>query len=153
MTDFDIRSFYRSYIDALNARAFDQMHLFVHDQIAFGTQIYRREDVAGSLAAIIDAVPDFHWEVLEIVVDGDRLGARLLNSGTPIKDWNGIPSTGASFRVAEHAIYRVTEGRFAEMMNVHDSAEAARQLRGSRRVDEEVVSEETGRVPESLELP
>jgi predicted ester cyclase len=128
MTDFDIRDFYLSYIDALNTRAFDQMHRFVADEIAFGTQIYPRDGVAGSLAAIIDAVPDFHWEVQEILVDGDRLAVRLLNSGTPAKEWNGIAPTGRSFQVAEHAIYRVADGRFVEMMNLHDSAEVARQL-------------------------
>jgi predicted ester cyclase len=128
MTEFDIRSFYLSYIDALNARAFEELNQFVADEIAFGRQTYPRDAVVGSLAAIVDAVPDFHWEVQEILVDGDRLAVRLLNSGTPVKEWNGLAPTGASFEVAEHAIYRVAEGRFVEMMNLHDSEEVARQL-------------------------
>jgi predicted ester cyclase len=137
LTDSDIRSFYRSYIDVLNARAFDQMDRFIHDEIAFGMQTYPRDAVVGSLAAIVDAVPDFRWEVQNILVDGDRLGVSLVNTGTPVKDWNGIAPTGASFLVAEHAIYRVIDGRFAEMMNVHDSAEVARQLGGSRGTRDE----------------
>lgn len=128
----DIRSFYLSYVDALNARAFDQMERFVHDEIAYGSQTYPRDAVASSLGAIVEAVPDFTWEVQEILVDGDRLAVRFLNSGTPVADWQGIAPTGASFTVAEHAIYRVVDGRFAEMMNVHDAAEVARQLHDPR---------------------
>jgi predicted ester cyclase len=131
MTTIDLRSFYLAYVDALNARAFDEMDRFVADEIAFGTAVYPRDAVAGSLASIIDAVPDFRWEVEEVLVDGDRLAARLRNSGTPVKEWNGVSPTGASFDVAEHAIYRVADGRFVEMMNLHDSAEVARQLRGA----------------------
>jgi predicted ester cyclase len=129
--DFDIRTFYRSYIDALNARAFDDMDRFVADEITFGPHAYPRRAVADSLAAIVAAVPDFRWEVQEIIVDGDRLAARLLTTGTPSAEWNGIAPTGAAFRVAEHAIYRVADGRFVEMMNLHDSDEIARQLRGA----------------------
>ncbi|WP_426323368.1 ester cyclase [Microbacterium sp. E-13] len=132
MAKFDIRSFYLSYIDALNSRAFDELDSFVADEIAFGTQVYPRDAVAGSLAGIIEAVPDFRWAVQEILIDGDRLAVRLLNSGTPVKEWNGITPTGASFQIAEHAMYRVADGRFTEMMNLHDYADLARQLRTSR---------------------
>jgi predicted ester cyclase len=46
----------------------------------------------------IDAVPDFHWEPREIAVDGDRLAARLTNTGTPAKEWLGVAPTGRLVR-------------------------------------------------------
>lgn len=128
MTTFDIHTFYRSYVAALNAREFDRIDQFVADEVAVGREVYARDVVVGALESIIDAVPDFRWSVQELLVDGNRAAARLVNTGTPVKEWNGIEPTGASFEIVEYAIYRVDNGRFVEMMNLHDSAAAARQL-------------------------
>jgi predicted ester cyclase len=53
-----------------------------------------------------------------------------VNTGTPEKEWLGVPPTGRSFEIVEYAIYRVRDGRFVEMTNLHDSADVLRQLTG-----------------------
>lgn len=75
-----------------------------------------------------EAVPDLHWDLKELVVDGDTIAARLINTGTPVKRWLGVEPTGASFEITEYAVYRVRDGRFAHMANVHDAESLARQL-------------------------
>ncbi|MEU8311931.1 MULTISPECIES: ester cyclase [unclassified Micromonospora] len=55
-----------------------------------------------------------------------------LRYGTPVKEWLGVPPSGASFEIVEYAIYKVSDGRFAQMTAPHDSAEMLRQLTAAR---------------------
>ncbi|MFV2177648.1 hypothetical protein ACFHW2_14350 [Actinomadura sp. LOL_016] len=38
-----------------------------------------------------------------------------INTGSPVKEWLGVPPSGASFEITEHAIYKVSNGRFVRM--------------------------------------
>jgi len=40
-----------------------------------------------------DKVPDLRWQLDEIIIDGNRIGARLTNFGKPAKAWLGVPAT------------------------------------------------------------
>ncbi|MFH8798072.1 SDR family oxidoreductase [Streptomyces sp. NPDC017936] len=59
---------------------------------------------------------------------GDRLAARLVNTGTPVKERLGVPPTGASFGIVEHAVHQVRNGRFVHMTAPHDAGGLHRQL-------------------------
>ncbi|MET1076328.1 MAG: ester cyclase, partial [Umezawaea sp.] len=72
--------------------------------------------------------PDLHWELQELLFDGDRLAARLVNTGTPVEEWLGTAPTGASFEIVEYAVYQVRDGRFVHMTALHDAAGLRRQL-------------------------
>ncbi|MEU7757584.1 ester cyclase [Micromonospora aurantiaca (nom. illeg.)] len=80
----------------------------------------------------VDAVPDLRWEVKELLFDRDRIAVRAINYGTPVKEWLGVPPSGASFEIVEYAIYKVSDGRFVQMTALHDSAEMLRQLTAAR---------------------
>ena len=49
-------------------------------------------------------------------------------TGTLVKEWLGVPPSGASFEIVEYAINRVSDGRFVQMTSLHDSADMLRQL-------------------------
>ncbi|MFD6568745.1 ester cyclase [Micromonospora profundi] len=87
-----------------------------------------RDDVLADMRSIINAVPDMHWEVQELLFDRDRIAARVVNTGTPVKEWLGVAPTGKSFEIVEYAIYKFSNGRFVQMSNLHDSADVRRQL-------------------------
>jgi predicted ester cyclase len=124
----DLRDFYRRYIDALNAHDFDRMPEFIHDRITLQGEPATRDDVIAQLRGIADAVPDFHWDTRELAVDGDRLAARLVNTGTPVKEWLGAAPSGASIEIVEFAIYTVRDGRFRHMTAMHDAEALQSQL-------------------------
>jgi predicted ester cyclase len=73
MSDIDLREFYRRYVEALNAHDFDRMDEFIHDQIMQNSEPRVRSDVVADLTEIVDAVPDFHWEVTELAVNAEGL--------------------------------------------------------------------------------
>ncbi|TDC80184.1 ester cyclase [Streptomyces hainanensis] len=130
MPDTDLRDFYKRYIEALNAHEFDRMDEFVHESVVLHSEPSSRAAVVAQLKSIVDAVPDFHWETQEIAVDGDRLAARLLNTGTPTREWLGAAPTGRSIEIVEYAIYRIRDGRFLHMSALHDAEDLRRQLAG-----------------------
>ncbi|MET8359888.1 ester cyclase [Micromonospora sp. NPDC005171] len=128
MTESGLRDWYMRYAEALNNHEFDRMGEFINDEVVLGGHPGKREDVVTVLKGIADAVPDIHWEVDELLFDRDGIAVRAINTGTPVKEWLGVPPSGASFKIVEYAIYQVSDGRFSHMTNLHDSAEMLRQL-------------------------
>jgi steroid delta-isomerase-like uncharacterized protein len=72
--------------------------------------------------------PDFHNEIVDLVVAGDRAAARLLYRGTHSGPLLGIPATGRSFSYAGAAFFAVAEGRLAEAWVLGDLAALRAQL-------------------------
>ncbi|MFE1794803.1 ester cyclase [Streptomyces sp. NPDC059517] len=130
MSESYLRAFYLRYIAALNAHEFDGMDEFIDDRTTLNGEPATRDDLLAVQKHDVDAVPDLHWELKELLFDGDRLAARLVNTGTPVKEWLGVAPTGASFEIVEYAIYQVRDGRFVHMTALHDAGELLRQLTG-----------------------
>lgn len=128
----DIRELYGEYIRAINERRLDDLDQFTHDEITFNRQTMSRSDYRGAIEGHIDCVPDFFWWVDELVVDGNNLFARLVDHGTPRKEWLGLQSTGAQINFLEFAMYRFEDGRFNWINVVLDRGSIARQLAGTR---------------------
>lgn len=128
MPDPNLREFYDRYIAALNARDFDVMRDFIHDEVTLNGKPAKRADILAVLRDEVGAVPDLHWVLTNLIVDGDRLGAQLINTGTPTRRFVGAKPTGASFKVVEYAVYQVVDGRFKHMAAIHDAEEVKRQL-------------------------
>jgi steroid delta-isomerase-like uncharacterized protein len=128
MTGSDLRSWYLRYAEALNNHELDGMDQFINDEVMLDGVPGKRDDVVAVLKGIVDAVPDIHWDFQELLIDRDRIAVRAINTGTPVKEWLGVPPSGASFEIVEYAIYTVGDGRFVKMTNLHDSAQLIRQL-------------------------
>ncbi|MBF6339103.1 ester cyclase [Nocardia abscessus] len=130
MSDSDLRGFYLRYIEQLNARRFDRMDEFIADRTTLNGEPATRDDLLAVRKADVEAVPDLHWELRELLFDSDRLAARSVNTGTPVQEWLGVAPTGASFEISEYAIYQVRDGRFVHMTALHDAGRLLRQLAG-----------------------
>lgn len=128
MSDTNVREFYGRYIEALNAHEFDRMDEFVHDSIVMHSEPSSRAALVAQLHSITDSVPDFHWETQELAVNGDSLAARLINTGTPTKEWLGATPTGKRIEIVEYAIYRIRDGKFLHMSAIHDAEALQNQL-------------------------
>jgi steroid delta-isomerase-like uncharacterized protein len=128
MSELNLKDWYMRYVSALDGRELDKMDQFVADEVLLNGTPGHRDDVVADMRSILDAVPNMHWEVEEMLFDRDRIAVRAVNTGTPEKPWLGVPPTGKSFEIVEYAIYRVRDGRFVEMTNLHDSADILRQL-------------------------
>ncbi|MFF5553859.1 ester cyclase [Streptomyces olivaceoviridis] len=129
MSHHDLRTFYRHYLDTLNNRRFDELSELFHDQLSLNGQPITRDEVMAAMRhTATEAVPDLVWTVQDVVVNDDRLTARLVDTGTPEKEWLGIKPTGGTFKVDEAAFYRIRDGRIDDMWFIVDTGAAQRQL-------------------------
>lgn len=128
MTPDELRDFYRRYIELANNRDFDRMAEFAHDEVIMNGTPVSRDDMVAEFHRHTDAVPDLSWEVQELLVDGTHVAARLVDTGTPVAEWNGLAPTGATVTFAETAFYEVVDGRFKHMWYLMDGVALQAQL-------------------------
>ncbi|MDT0322368.1 ester cyclase [Streptomyces millisiae] len=128
MSETDLRAFYTRYIETLNAHDFASIREFLSDDLTYFGDAVTADLIVSALTDLGNTVPDLHWEIQELSVNGDHLAARLLNTGTPAKEWLGVAPSGASFEIVEFAVYHIRDGRFVHMTNVHDAEALRRQL-------------------------
>jgi predicted ester cyclase len=128
MTDAELRSFYEGYVALANDRDFDRLDEFVHDEVIVNGTPVARDDMVAQLRGHTLAVPDFSWDLQDLVVGDGRIAARLVDRGTPVSEWNGLAPTGASVEFAETAFYEVVDGRFATMWFLMDVDTVKQQL-------------------------
>lgn len=124
----DLDNFYRRYLSCCNERRLGDLATFVHDEIRFNGRLTALADYAAAIASNVEAVPDFHWTIEDLVVNHNTIAVRLTDTGTPQQDWLGIASTGKSIEIAEFAFYRVRDGKIGEMWFALDERAARTQL-------------------------
>lgn len=116
MADRDrLADLYHRYIERCNEHRFDSIGEFVADDV---TGTGSTTGLAGYIAgqySLIDAFPDYHWEIERIIVEDPWLAVRLHGSGTHTGGpFLGVPATGRQVRTQEMAFYRIADGKIAE---------------------------------------
>jgi predicted ester cyclase len=67
-----------------------------------------------------DVFPDLHYDVEDVVADGDKLVQRVTGNGTMHGVLFGLPATGRSASWSEIHISRVDDGKVVEHWSVTD---------------------------------
>lgn len=124
----DLRALYGEYIQSLNDRRLGDMHRFAHDEMTFNGKPVTRDEYVAAIAGHLDAVPDFHWHVEDLVIEGDHVAVRLVDHGTPAKAWLGLEPSGTKVELTEYAFYHFRDGRFAHMWYLLDYLGIQEQL-------------------------
>lgn len=128
MTNSEMRMFYQRYVAAANARDFEFIAGILGENVSVNGATVKRADVIAGLKWLVDAVPDLVWRIDDLVVEDDRLAARLHDKGTPAKEFFGCAPNGAQIAFAEYTHYKVAGGCFIEMWYMLDTAAIANQL-------------------------
>jgi len=63
---------------------------------------------------------DFHFDVDDVIAEGDKVVLRWTHTGTHIGAFLGMPPTGRSYRTTGIEIWRVEGGKLAEHWDVVD---------------------------------
>jgi len=71
---------------------------------------------------------DVHYDIEDIIAEGDKVGVRMTQSGTHTGTVRGIPPTGKSFSVDYVHWFRLADGKVAEMWAVRDDLTRQQQL-------------------------
>ena len=77
---------------------------------------------ADGLRAVVREFPDYHWELRDLFVDGERIAARFADTGTH-------RASGRRVRTREFAFYRLAGGLILQVRVTADHRDLERQLR------------------------
>ena len=124
----ELRDFYQRYLGLVNSYDFDRLDDYIHDTVNFNGTSITRDDLLFGFRGHIAAVPDLSWKIDELLVDGSKIAARIIITGTPVREWLGLSPTGATVTFAETAFYEVEEGRFRSIRNLMDMDSLRAQL-------------------------
>jgi steroid delta-isomerase-like uncharacterized protein len=95
---------------------------------SLGTQTYGPDGWRSYRDTIRQGAPDFHNEVLELVVAEQRAAARLSYTGHHTGTLAGIPATGRRFEYAGAAFFTCAEGKLTSAWILGDLDGLRRQL-------------------------
>jgi steroid delta-isomerase-like uncharacterized protein len=79
-------------------------------------------------AVLLEAFPDLHLTVEDVIAEGDRVVVRNTVTGTHRGEYMGLPPTGESVTYNEIFIFRFVNGRIAETWGVVDVLSQMKQL-------------------------
>jgi len=132
-TDLDAnKAVIRSFVEAWNTRDFDRFTVLMGGGAVLhigGGEVPC--DPAGTRAvaeAWTAAFPDWRFDLLSLVAEGDRVVAHMPYSGIHRRAIVGVEPTDRSCTVDEIVIFRIADGRIAEAWEVYDEAGMWRQL-------------------------
>lgn len=77
---------------------------------------------------LLNAFPDIHFVIEDLVEQGDILAARVTLEGTQRADFAGVPATGKRMKVYDFAMYRIVEGKITDVWSLIDMQAMRTQL-------------------------
>jgi steroid delta-isomerase-like uncharacterized protein len=80
------------------------------------------------LAGMNAAFPDIHWQVQQMVVEGDHVATVSFWTGTHRGEFMGVPATGRSVRVEAWTLDRYRDDQLAESRIIMDVVGLLNQL-------------------------
>jgi steroid delta-isomerase-like uncharacterized protein len=78
------------------------------------------------------AFPDLHFEVEDVIAEGNKVLTRWTLTGTQQEEIFGIPPTGRAFRVSGMSLDVIENGQIAEGFDGWDALGLRQQLRGDQ---------------------
>jgi predicted ester cyclase len=103
----ELEAFYRRYLQRCNEHRFDELGEFVDENVEVNGAPQGLREYAEGLGAVVQALPDYNWDLRHLLVDGCWLSAHLVDTGTT--------PAGRSISMQEFAMYRVAGGRIIEV--------------------------------------
>jgi steroid delta-isomerase-like uncharacterized protein len=87
-----------------------------------------RTDLRAWLTALRHAFPDYHVDLEDVIVEGDKVVTRARITGTNTGPLLGMPPTGRPICIDAIDILRIDDGRVVEHWGIADGQTMVRQL-------------------------
>jgi steroid delta-isomerase-like uncharacterized protein len=122
----------RAFIDIWNSGNFDGLDDLMTEECVLtvsGETISCSPSATRAIATRWRAAfPDYHFHLMDLIAEGDKVVARMPWTGTQTGPLMGIPATGRSVRVGEIVIFRVVGGKIVEAWEEFDELRMRQQL-------------------------
>jgi predicted ester cyclase len=117
----ELKRWYRRYNEVCNGHRFDELGTFVAPDVVVNGETQGLDGYAAGLRAVVDAFPDYRWDLRHLLVEGDWISAHFVDTGTHRGPFRGVAPTGRRVRTQEFAMYRLRDGRIAEVWVTADN--------------------------------
>ena len=129
----------RRGIEAFNRRDFSVMdELFASDVVDHYHDLHGLEEYRQFVSMLLRVFPDFHETVEDIIAEGDRVWFRFSATATHLGEFRGrLPGVGTRVRIAPTGnkirgegviIYRLVDGKIAEIWEISDMLDMYEKL-------------------------
>jgi len=121
-------------VDMINQKKLSQLAEFTHHD-------FKRHDLAGALPEVsgadgpanlvqlvLRAIPDIHYEIVQVIAKNDRGAAHLRGTGTHRGEFLGVAGTGKRIEWNGINIYRFEDGKVIETWQLLDVWGLMRQM-------------------------
>jgi predicted ester cyclase len=122
MNDGKILEMYTAYLAACNNRDWETIAGFVHSWVLVNGIQRTREQYVDDIKKTVAVFPDYVWELRHTVEQQPWLAVHLHDVGTRHQTFLGAPGDLSLVETDEFAMYRITEGRIAELWGTADNA-------------------------------
>lgn len=126
----EIEAFYRDYLRTNNEHRFEDLGAFVATDVVVNGEPRGLAGYVAGLRSVVRGLPDYHWELRHLVVDDEWFAAHLATTGTHRGPLLGLAATGRTAGTHEFAVYRISDGRIAELWGTADDLALRTQLIG-----------------------
>ncbi len=136
MSTESTRDLIRRSFDVINEAArtgnFDLLdEVIAPDIVDHHTGVSTTPGAAGikeTMAGFTAAFPDFHFNVIDVIADGDRAAVRSTITVTHRGDFMGVPPSGKAVEVPVLDMFRVDHDHVVETWGEMDSIELLKQI-------------------------
>jgi steroid delta-isomerase-like uncharacterized protein len=126
-----VRQFFAEVINGGNLDRADELVTddYVEHQHLPGAEGRQGIAVAKAFLSMMrGAFPDFHFDIEDLVAEGDKVVARLTVSGTHRGEMMGLAPTGKRIQTSGIEVFRVADGKLAEHWATFDALGMLRQI-------------------------
>ncbi|HEF5869542.1 TPA: ester cyclase [Burkholderia cenocepacia] len=128
MTDTDLATRYRAYIDCLNRQDWTALGAYVADDVIHNDRPLGLAGYRAMLEQDFRDIPDLRFDIRLLVCEPPRVACRLRFACAPKGTFMGLAVDGRKVTFAENVFYEFHEGKIRQVWSVIDKAAIEKQL-------------------------
>ena len=91
-------------------------------------QDHDAKDISSSYETVMKAFPDLHWDIEDMIAEGDKVVTRLTGYATHQGEFMGVPPTGKQVKCRSFDISRIIGDKIVEHWGLLDELSLMVQL-------------------------
>ncbi|MCA8049864.1 ester cyclase [Burkholderia arboris] len=128
MTETDLATRYRAYIDCLNRQDWAALGEYVADDVIHNDRPLGLAGYRAMLEQDYRDIPDLRFDIRLLTCEPPRVACRLRFACSPKGTFMGLAVDGRKVRFAENVFYEFHEGKVHQVWSVIDKAAIEAQL-------------------------
>ena len=128
MTEINLSTIYRNYIDCLNKQAWVGLGQFVHDEVHYNGQLIGLSGYREMLERDFREIPDLHFDIHLLICEPPHIACRLRFNCTPKRNFLGLDVNGRKVSFTENVFYKFGCRKIEGVWSIIDKAAIEAQL-------------------------